>query len=121
MKLNVLSIDDSRAVLKYIEWSFSQMEHNVTTVLEGKVGVEMVREQPGKYDLLLLDWEMPEIDGIEVLRQIRSFDKNIKIVMVTSRNNEKDIREALNLGADEFIMKPFTPELLSEKLEEVVG
>lgn len=119
MKLNVLSIDDSRSVLKYIEWSFDKMEHDVTTVQEGSKGVLMVKDHPGTYDALLLDWEMPDPDGMEVLRQIREFDKKIKIMMVTSKNNQEDIVKALDLGADEFIMKPFTPEMLAEKLQDL--
>ena len=77
MQLQILSIDDSKAVLKYIEWVFSKSNHSVETFLSGREA------------------------------------------MLTSKNNEEDIKKAIEYGVEEFIMKPFTPELLLEKIEEI--
>jgi len=117
MKLNILSVDDSKAVLKYIEWSFKEKHHTLTTVDNGQDAIRLVSKN--KYDLILLDWEMPDPNGIEVLKIVRSKNKLVKIAMLTSKNDEKEIIEALDLGADDYIMKPFTPDLLDEKILEI--
>ena len=120
MKLNILSVDDSKAVLKYIEWVFSKVDHEVRTVSGGKQAIKFLQSPEGQgIDLILLDWEMPPPDGLEVLREFKKLGIKIPVAMLTSKNNESDIREALSLGVEEFIMKPFTPELLIEKIEEI--
>ena len=71
--------------------------------------------------MILLDWEMPRMTGVDALKALRQGGCAIPIIMVTSRNNVKNITEALENGATEYIMKPFTKDILFEKLEMVMG
>ena len=119
MKLHVISIDDSKAVLKYVEWVFSASSHTVETEISGREALKKLQKDSSQYDLILLDWEMPELDGIGFLKELKKNNIKIPVAMLTSKNNEKDIREAISYGVEEFIMKPFTPEILIEKIEEI--
>lgn len=119
MQLHILSIDDSKAVLKYIEWVFSKSIHSVETFLSGRDALANILKNTTKYDLILLDWEMPDLDGIGVLEELKKENIKIPVAMLTSKNNEEDIKKAIEYGVEEFIMKPFTPELLLEKIEEI--
>ena len=73
-----------------------------------------------RFDAIFLDWEMPDPNGPAVLKAIKERGIDIPIIMLTSRNDEKSISEMLEAGANDYIMKPFTPELLFEKLEEIL-
>jgi two-component system chemotaxis response regulator CheY len=74
-----------------------------------------------KYDLVLLDWNMPEMDGITLLQEIRKDPqlKDIPVIMVTAEAKKENVLLAIQSGANNYIVKPFTAETLKEKLEKV--
>ncbi|MEZ4743403.1 MAG: response regulator [Bdellovibrionota bacterium] len=69
------------------------------------------------FDLVLLDWEMPNLNGIDTLKLIREFNTDIAIIMVTTKNDPNLIAEAFEYGADEYVMKPFTKEILLKRFQ----
>jgi len=75
----------------------------------------------GNYDLVLLDWNMPKMDGFSFLKTVRAMDKfkSIKIIMVTSESEKTRILDAIKAGANHYIVKPFTAEILMAKLREL--
>lgn len=75
-------------------------------------------EEPGDINLALVDWDMPRMTGIEFLKEVRSCSEyeHMKIMMVTSHNSPEDLMKAIELGANEFLMKPFDEEMLQDKL-----
>jgi len=81
-----------------------------------------VKETPD-FDIILLDWEMPEMDGLSFLTEVRGnkLAPNTKIIMLTALNKMSNILQAIDAGADEYIMKPFTPEIVLEKLRATVN
>ena len=82
----------------------------------GREGLERVREQP--VDLVLLDWNMPVMSGLELLQHRRS-EPGVGspcVMMVTSESALQEVQEALETGANEYVMKPFTPEIILDKL-----
>jgi two-component system, chemotaxis family, chemotaxis protein CheY len=83
---------------------------------DGQVGLEKIRRGP-EFDLALVDWNMPVMDGLEMLQGLRAegFD-SVKVMMVTSEAENDFILRALDAGADEYLMKPFDRECLTEKL-----
>ncbi len=94
MAKNILIIDDDDAVRKAFTLAFKDTQYNVDTAESGRIGLQM--EKRKKYDLIFLDLKMPEINGIEVLYEIRKTDKNIPIYIITAFHKEffSELREA---------------------------
>ncbi|MNP18650.1 Transcriptional regulatory protein WalR [compost metagenome] len=127
-KLNVLIVDDDRLIREIVVSQMKQWQPNrniVVTVKGYEDGSQFIQSdwysEHEKY-IVLLDGIMPEMDGVEVLKEIRHKypERNIVVAMLTSRVNQTDIIHALQLGADDYIIKPFQiPELIS-RVERLV-
>lgn len=115
--LNVLLVEDNFLNQKVVIATLEKAGHKVDLAENGKIGVEMYKENV--YDLILMDIQMPIMDGIEATKNIRKLEKEnkrpaIKILAVTAFALERDKEQCLNAGMDEFLSKPFKPnELLS--------
>ncbi len=112
-----LVVDDSRAMRSILEGIVSGLGYEVEHAADGGQALTMLRGGR-QYDLALVDWNMPEMTGIEFVRAVRGepgFDA-LRIVMVTTETEVARMSNALEAGADEYIMKPFTKEMLLEKL-----
>jgi len=92
---------------------------NVVAVVNGQEAQEQLQGQA--FDLLLADWHMPEMDGIELLKFVKAdlSLKSMKVLMVTADDDHKHIREAILAGADGYLVKPVTQERLQQKLEDI--
>lgn len=121
MALKIMSIDDSKAVINYIKWAFSTTDIEVVGVLEGQEAIDMLTKSDAEqFAAIFLDWEMPAPNGPKVLKTLKESGIETPIIMLTSRNDEDSIMTIMEAGADDYIMKPFTPELLFEKLSEIL-
>ena len=110
--LKLLTIDDEQGICHFIKTFFEDRGYTIFSATSGKEGLEIVqREKP---QIVFLDIKMPGMDGFEVLTKIKRFDKKIKVVMLTIIENEKE--KAKYLGADDYIVKPFS----LDRLEEIV-
>jgi two-component system chemotaxis response regulator CheY len=116
--MHALVIDDSKAIRGILKKILGQIGFEVAEAANGREGLERVREL-GPPDLALVDWNMPEMDGLEFVRAVRSDSRNsgVRLMMVTTENELARVNSALEAGADEYIMKPFTHEVIREKLE----
>ncbi len=120
--MKVLTVDDSLTVRTMVR---NILEQEGIEVLEAENGQEALDIVTGndKVDVILLDWEMPIMDGFTFLTEVRS--KNLapetKIVMLTTLNKMSNILKAIEAGADEYIMKPFTPDVVLEKIQAVAS
>ena len=72
-------------------------------------------------DLVLVDWNMPKMDGITLIRKIRETDKTLPLIMVTTESEKSRVMEALKAGVNNYVVKPFTAETLSEKIEQTMS
>jgi len=121
--IRALIVDDSSVMRKIVERCLRQAGMDLGTVLEASNGAEalaLVNENP--VDLILSDINMPVMDGLEFIRNLRSIEKakNIPIVMITTEGGEKHVVEALALGATGYIRKPFTPDQVKEHVIPVL-
>ena len=115
--MRVLVADDSSTMRKIILRSLQAV--GVTDTTEAADGAEAVALfQPGKFDMVLTDWNMPGMTGLEVLQAIRSQDANIPIIMVTTEAEKTRVLQAIQAGVTDYLVKPFTPDTLREKLEK---
>lgn len=118
MALNVLIVEDSPIMRKVIERTFNICGFGKTTIFEavnGKEGLSILEEQ--KVDILLIDINMPVMDGLKMLKEVRGREKlkGIPALVVSAESNDKRIKEVTEYGAT-FIHKPFTPEKLKDEI-----
>ena len=85
----------------------------------GKSGLEKLGQ--GGVEMIITDWNMPEMDGLEFVKTVRGQNGAIPILMVTTNAAKEDIVEALQAGVNNYVVKPFTPETLKEKIESLLG
>jgi two-component system, chemotaxis family, chemotaxis protein CheY len=112
-----LVIDDSRAVRIIVRGILREMGTEVVEAGNGLEALEQLRQNPA-VELVLVDWNMPVMDGLEFIRQVRSqccYDE-VRIVMVTTETESEQVTRALSAGADEYVMKPFNKDILIAKL-----
>ncbi len=117
--MKALIIEDNADVVEAISLCLQIRwpEVAISTSALGLNGVEMVKSL--SFDIIILDLNLPDTDGLEVLRQIRSFS-NIPIIIVTVRGNEDDQAKGLEMGADDYIVKPFRPRDLVARVNSVL-
>lgn len=121
MKLRVLCIDDSKGVQTYLRECLVHYTATFEVASDGRKGVEVFRQSPlPVFDLVFLDWEMPEMNGPEVLENLRKMGVKVPVIMLTTRNSPEDLMKALRLGANEYVMKPFTQDIIVEKIKMVL-
>lgn len=113
----ILVVDDEPRMIGFIRMNLELEGHQVIEAHNGLEALEAVRTQLP--DLILLDVMMPEIDGFETLRMLREFS-NIPVIMLTAKGDENDKVYGLELGADDYVTKPFGPRELSSRIKAVL-
>ena len=115
--MHALIVDDSRAMRRILRQIVEPLGFDIVEAGNGIEGLQRLSEFPDT-ELVLVDWNMPEMNGIEFVKTVRSEPSNqrIKLVMVTTETEPSKMARALINGVDEFLMKPFTPEMLIDKL-----
>jgi two-component system response regulator ArlR len=120
--MKVLSIDDSKSVHSFLKVCLPAERYQITHVFSGEEALELISKSNFEsYDVILLDWEMPGISGPDVLVKIKEKGISSPVIMLTSRNKPEDIMSVLEKGASEYVMKPFTQDLIQEKINSVLG
>ena len=110
--MNILLVDDERSLIKPLSTMLKQNNYSVDLAYDGEEGLELILS--GIYDLIILDVMMPKIDGFSLLKIIRDKKIDTPVLMLTAKSDVIDKIEGLNLGADDYITKPFdTNELLA--------
>ena len=102
--MRILVVDDERTLVKGIKFNLENEGYEVETAYDGAAAVELARE--GRFDLILLDVMMPEIDGQEACMRIREFS-NVPVMMLTAKSEDADKLMGFECGADDYITKPF--------------
>jgi two-component system chemotaxis response regulator CheY len=117
--MKVLIVDDSRAVHAFMKAIFTGTGHTLQHANDGSEAVKLFEDNHSSFDLVLLDWEMPVLTGPETLEAIRKLNKDVPIIMVTTKNDISSITQAISKGATEYVMKPFTKDILLEKISTI--
>lgn len=118
--MKILVVDDSTTMLRIIKNTLSRLGY--TDTVEAGNGVEgLERLEEGGIELILTDWNMPEMDGLTFVKKVReqATYKGVPILMVTTEGEKNSILEALKAGVNNYVVKPFTPDTLKEKLDAV--
>lgn len=120
MPANILIIEDEPAIQELLALNITQAGHNPIRALSVEQGQQLMRETMP--DLILLDWMLPGMSGIEFARRLKSdeYSKNIPIIMLTARSEEVDKIRGLDVGADDYVTKPFSPRELNARIKAVL-
>lgn len=112
-----LVIDDSRTVRIIVGTILREIGMSVIEAGDGRQALQMVQDNPD-VELVLVDWNMPEMNGLDFIQAVRAEPayNGMRILMVTSEAESDQVTRALNAGANEYLMKPFTREILLAKL-----
>ena len=113
--MRILVVDDDVEVTSHIREIVSRRGHSCVTLRTGAGLLAELRRET--FDLLLLDWNLPDTSGLDLLQSIRAMPMAIGIIMLTSRSGEEDITRALHAGADDYIVKPESEQIIVARIE----
>ncbi|MFC2140268.1 response regulator [Candidatus Auribacterota bacterium] len=115
--MKILVVDDSSTMRRIIVNTLGQI--GLSDVVEAKDGKDALGKIAG-VDIILTDWNMPEMDGLTFVKAVRTKDKTTPIVMITTEAAKEDIIEAIKNGVNDYVVKPFTPDIIKEKINKLV-
>jgi two-component system, chemotaxis family, chemotaxis protein CheY len=116
--MHALVVDDSKTIRMLLKEQLKGLGFEVTEAVDGRQALNRLRSMT-QVDLVLVDWNMPEMDGISFVRAVRSESdySTLPMMMVTTNAELSQVSKALEAGVNEYIMKPFTMDILREKLQ----
>ncbi|MCD6163492.1 MAG: response regulator [candidate division Zixibacteria bacterium] len=119
--IKILAVDDSPTMRRIILNTLKRAGfNNVAEACDGKDALAKLKID--KFDFVITDWNMPEMDGLTFVTTLRADDslKSMPVLMITTRSVKDDIIQAMDAGVNNYIVKPFTPETLAEKINQVL-
>ncbi|MBI3602112.1 MAG: response regulator transcription factor [Candidatus Omnitrophica bacterium] len=118
-KKRILVVEDDRDIHELIRYNLEREGFEVLSLYDGALAVDVAATR--KPDLVLLDLMLPEYDGLDICRQLKNegHTKHIPIIMITAKGTESDVVAGLSMGADDYIPKPFSPQVLLARIKAV--
>jgi len=120
--MKILAVDDSPTMRRIIVNTLKRAGYeNVIEATDGKDALARLKTE--KFGFVITDWNMPEMDGLTFVTAIRADPefKSMPVLMITTRSVKEDIIEAMKAGVNNYIVKPFTPEILAEKINQILA
>lgn len=115
--MKVLIIDDSRTMRRLLSSFLAPITQDLAEAGDGQAALSVLKAE-GPFDLALVDWDMPVMNGLDFVKSVRSdpgYD-GVKLMMVTAQNSFETVSQAIEAGANDYLMKPLTEEMLLDKL-----
>lgn len=121
--MKILTVDDSRMIRMIIINTLKSLGYEALEAANADKALEVLQDHYQEINLVLLDWNMPGMNGYELLKILKTSDtyKHIPVMMVTTEGERRNVIKAIQTGADNYLTKPFTPEDLSIKILECLG
>lgn len=120
--LKILVVDDFATMRRIMKNILKQLGYtNITEADDGTTALEELKR--GSFDLIISDWNMPKMTGLDLLKMVRSDPvyKNIPFLMVTAEAQKQNVIEAVQAGVSNYVVKPFTAEAIADKLAKIIG
>jgi two-component system chemotaxis response regulator CheY len=118
--MRILLVDDSKTMRNIQRAVLAQLGH--TDILEAGDGQDALSKAPAfRPELMLVDWNMPNMDGLTFVKAWRTMNKTTPIIMVTTEAEKARVIEAIHAGVNNYVVKPFTPDLLSQRIAETLA
>lgn len=122
--MRFLIVDDSSTMRRIIINTLNKLGHqDFVEASNGREGIDRLGSSNGAIDMIITDWNMPEMNGIDFIKAVRSTNgsKDVPVLMVTTNAAKDDIVEALRAGVNNYVVKPFTAETIKEKIDAVLA
>jgi two-component system chemotaxis response regulator CheY len=121
MTRKALIVDDSKAIRIILGRILRELGYEVCEAVDGKDALKVIESEKAAVQLVLADWNMPEMNGLDLIKHLRHNPElaSLKVIMVTTETEVDHIVSALEAGANEYVMKPFTKDIIRGKLEMV--
>ncbi|EED2259987.1 response regulator, partial [Listeria monocytogenes] len=116
--VKILVVDDEASIVTLLQFNIEKAGFDVVTAEDGRTGYELALSE--KPDLIVLDLMLPEMDGIEVTKKLRQDKVNVPILMLTAKDEELDKIIGLELGADDYMTKPFSPREVVARIKAIL-
>ncbi len=116
--MKLLIVEDEKQLADSLNKSFEEEGFESSVCYDGQCGLDKISSE--SFDLLLLDWRLPKVSGIEICRRVREVNKNIPIILLTALSDIKNKIEAFDIGADDYITKPFSFEEVLARINAVL-
>ncbi len=119
--MRVLVVDDSRSMRNIVRKVLTSLEN--TEVIEASDGVEALTAISGAaegFDLMLIDWNMPNMDGFALVTKVREKNRRTPLIMVTTEAEKSRVIDAIKAGVNNYVVKPFTPDALLDKIRQTL-
>jgi two-component system chemotaxis response regulator CheY len=120
-EMKVLVVDDFATMRRIVKGALKQLGFvNIVEAEDGQIALELLKKE--KVGLIVSDWNMPNMTGIEFLKVVRgdAVLKDTPFIMVTAEGQKDNVLEAVNAGVSNYVVKPFTPDILGEKIKKVL-
>ena len=118
--MQVLVVDDSKTMRNIQKGVLTQLGYE--TILEAADGMDALSQaSPGELSLILVDWNMPNMDGLTFVTKYRAKDSQTPIIMVTTEAEKARVVEAIKAGVNNYVVKPFTPDVLEQRINETLS
>ncbi len=120
--MKILVVDDSSTMRRIIINTLNKIGYSdYTEAANGREGVEKLAAVP--IDMIITDWNMPEMSGVDFIRAVRANDqtKHLPVIMVTTNAAQEDIVQALDAGVNNYVVKPFTPDTIKERIQAAIA
>ena len=117
--MRILIAEDDEALARFVSQGLEAESHVVNVSADGEQARNAIHEN--EYDLVILDLNLPRLDGVSVLRQVRLQKPSLPVLVLTQRTRVEDRVQCLDTGADDYIRKPFTPDQVKERVLPLVG
>lgn len=111
---HVLIIEDEQNIRRLLRYDLKQMDFTIEEASDGVSGLNKALN--GDHDVLIVDWMLPGLSGLEIIKQYREHRKKGIVIMLTAKNNEEDLLDAFQVGVDDYVTKPFSPRELSARI-----
>ncbi len=118
INMKVLLVEDEAKVANFISKGLQEEGYNVDVAYDGKKGLELLKEF--NYDIVLLDLMIPEVDGFQLLKNIRSWGIHTPVLIITAKSSKEDVVKGLDMGSDDYLTKPFSFEELLARVRALL-
>jgi DNA-binding response OmpR family regulator len=113
--MRILIVEDEAGIVQFLQQGLEEEGYEISTASDGLMGLELAKKE--NFDLILLDWMMPKMNGLEACKAIRVKNKNTPIIFLTAKDTVQDTIEGLKAGANDYIKKPFSFDELVERIK----
>ncbi|MCX2455403.1 response regulator transcription factor [Lacticaseibacillus nasuensis] len=115
--MKILMIEDNESVSQMMDMFFKKEQWDVVNAYDGEAGLATFKAAPDSFDIITLDLNLPKMDGMQVAQEIRKVSATVPLIMLTARDSESDQVLGLELGADDYVTKPFSPITLVARIK----